>query len=75
VLEHGDALLRVKGVVALAGQAQPIAIHGVQHLFHPPRRLSAWPAGVTRSTIVFILDGMDAAIVAATAAAHGLQPA
>ena len=40
----GPKLLRVKGLVALAEHPdEPLVIHGVQHVFHPPRRLKAWP--------------------------------
>ena len=41
---HGPRMLRVKGIVALADDpSRPVAIHGVQHVFHPPHRLDAWP--------------------------------
>ncbi len=70
---YGETLLRVKGVVALEGQDQPVAIHGVQHLFHPPRSLAAWPPGVTGSTIVMILDGLDPSVIRASAPAFGLD--
>ena len=41
---HGPSLLRVKGVVALSDDpSRPVVIYGVQHVFHPPHRLSAWP--------------------------------
>lgn len=43
---HGPALLRVKGIVAVLGQDRPLAVHGVQHVFHPPRLLAAWPPGI-----------------------------
>ena len=34
---RGDDLLRVKAIVALADRPdQPVVLHGVQHLFHPP---------------------------------------
>jgi G3E family GTPase len=72
---HGERLLRVKGVVAVTEQRQPIAIHGVQHLFHPPRILNAWPAGVSSSTIVMILDGVDPGAIRSSAPDYGLQPA
>ena len=56
---HGPALLRVKGVVALADDpSRPVVIHGVQHLFHPAARLDAWPDDDHRTRIVFILDGL-----------------
>jgi Cobalamin synthesis protein cobW C-terminal domain/DCC1-like thiol-disulfide oxidoreductase len=29
---HGDALLRVKGILNVADTATPVAVHGVQHL-------------------------------------------
>ena len=54
IATHGEKLLRIKGIVNVAGQDKPIAIHGVQHLFHDPARLPDWPDGDTRSRIVFI---------------------
>ena len=40
---HGPNLLRVKGIVKLAETPeQPVVIHGVQHVFHPPATLP-WP--------------------------------
>ena len=55
VATRGDSLLRVKGILNLHGQERPVAIHGVQHLFHPPALLAAWPACDPRtSRLVFI---------------------
>jgi len=68
---HGPALLRVKGIVAVLGQDRPLAVHGVQHVFHPPRLLAAWPPGIEPG-LVFILDGLDAATIHASAEAIGL---
>jgi G3E family GTPase len=51
---QGDRLLRLKGVLNIAGVANPVAIHAVQHLFHPPVELVAWPDADRRSRIVFI---------------------
>jgi G3E family GTPase len=57
---HGPRLLRVKGVVALADDlTRPVVIHGVQHVFHPPHRLAAWPDADRRTRIVFIVKDMD----------------
>ncbi|WP_176086402.1 GTP-binding protein [Martelella sp. HB161492] len=42
---HGPSILRMKGVVALEGEALPVAIHGVQEIIYPPVRLKAWPPG------------------------------
>jgi G3E family GTPase len=58
---RGEDLLRVKGLVQLAEQPeQPLVIHGVQHLFHPPETLPAWPGADRRTRIVFITRGVDA---------------
>jgi G3E family GTPase len=59
---RGDDLLRVKGIVCLAEDPEhPLVIHGVQHLFHPPTHLAAWPGPDRRTRIVFITRGLDAA--------------
>ena len=54
VANQGEQLLRVKGMVDVRGIDEPIIIHAVQHLFHPPVRISAWPQGARKSKIVFI---------------------
>jgi G3E family GTPase len=60
----GPRLLRVKGLVALAEHpGEPILIHGVQHIFHAPRRLTAWPDKDRSTRIVLVLEGADRAIV------------
>ena len=57
---QGPNLLRVKGIVALSDDpARPIVIHGVQHVFHPPVRLAAWPDADHRTRIVFILRDLS----------------
>jgi G3E family GTPase len=46
----GSRLLRLKGLVELAEQpGRPVVVHGVQHVFSPPVRLPAWPAGADGS--------------------------
>ncbi len=61
VASRGADLLRVKGLVHLAeSPGQPLVIHGVQHLFHPPEALPAWPGADRRTRIVFITRGVDA---------------
>jgi G3E family GTPase len=52
---RGDDLLRVKAIVAIADRpGQPVVLHGVQHLFHPPVLLPEWPSDDHRTRIVFI---------------------
>ena len=54
--EHGERLLRVKGLVAFAdGDGRPAAIHAVQHTMYPPRWLADWPDGDRTSRLVFIV--------------------
>jgi G3E family GTPase len=48
--------LRVKGIVKIAETPeQPVVIHGVQHVFHPPAQLPAWPDADHRTRMVFIV--------------------
>jgi G3E family GTPase len=57
---HGSKLLRVKGLVGLADDPdRPVVIHGVQHVFHVPAVLPAWPDGDRRSRLVFIVKDLD----------------
>ena len=61
---RGPDLLRVKGLVNVEGKAGPMVVQGVQHLFHPPLELAAWP-GADRSTrLVFITHGIPRQTVA-----------
>ncbi len=62
---RGESLLRVKGILNLVGQSRPVAIHGVQHLFHEPVLLPAWPEGDPRtSRLVFITRDLDRETIA-----------
>jgi G3E family GTPase len=38
---------------------QPVVIHGVQHVFHPPTSLPAWPDDDRRTRLVFIICDLD----------------
>ena len=57
---HGERILRFKGLLHVAGESSPIVVHGVQHLFHPPVALDAWPDGDRRSRVVVITRGLSA---------------
>lgn len=60
VSTRGESLLRVKGILDLVGQERPVVINGVQHLFHAPTLLTAWPAGEPRrSKLVFIVRNLE----------------
>jgi G3E family GTPase len=61
---HGPNLLRLKGIVKLAETpAQPVVIHGVQHIFHPVVQLPNWPDGDERTRIVLITRDLDPSAV------------
>jgi G3E family GTPase len=60
---HGARVLRVKGILNLKGEERPVAVHGVQHLVHPPVHMEAWPSEDRASRLVFILDGLDGALL------------
>ena len=52
---HGPNLLRLKGIVRLSETPdQPVVVHGVQHVFHPPATLAGWPDADRRTRLVFI---------------------
>ena len=58
-LREGARLLRIKGLLNVAGEDRPVAIHGVQHLFHDPSPLAAWPDADRRSRVVFITNAIE----------------
>ncbi|WP_425104757.1 CobW family GTP-binding protein [Ancylobacter sp.] len=51
---RGRDLLRMKGIVALRGEAAPLVVHAVQNVLHPPVQLEAWPSADHTTRIVFI---------------------
>jgi len=61
--DEGEKLLRVKGLVNVEGIEEPVVVHAVQHLFHPPSRISNWPDDDRRSRIVFITRDLSQAEV------------
>ncbi|HVM86087.1 MAG TPA: GTP-binding protein [Candidatus Binatia bacterium] len=59
VLLKGEDLLRVKGIINIAGLKAPLVIHGVQHVFHPPVTLRKWPGKDRRSKLVLIVRDLE----------------
>ena len=62
---HGDDLLRVKGILDIAGRERPVVVHAVQRMFHLPIELPAWPSAERISRIVFITRNVTSAVVLA----------
>jgi G3E family GTPase len=60
---HGQSVLRVKGMLNVVDEAAPVVIHGVQHLFHPPVTLPAWPDADRSSRLVFITRDLEDGVV------------
>jgi len=55
---RGSDLLRVKGLVNVAGCRGPVVVQYVQHLAHPPVELQTWPDADRTSRVVFITRNM-----------------
>lgn len=64
----GERILRIKGLLAVAGDPQPRIVQCVQHVAYPPTSLAAWPAqgpyADRRSRLVFIVRELQAQAVA-----------
>jgi G3E family GTPase len=58
---RGPDLLRMKGIVNVEGE--PVVVQGVQHIFHTPVKMSAWPSTDRDSRLVFIVRNIDADVI------------
>jgi G3E family GTPase len=56
---RGNRIMRMQGLVNVAGEAAPRAVHAVQHTLYPAARLAAWPDEDRRTRIVFIGRELD----------------
>lgn len=56
---YGAKILRMKGIIAVEGEALPFVVHGVAQTFYPTENLPAWPSDDHRSRIVFITRHLD----------------
>ena len=65
---RGDQLLRIKGIVNVAGEDRPKVIHAVQHTIYPPAQLAAWPDADHSTRLVFITRDLDEGFVRDTLA-------
>jgi G3E family GTPase len=53
---HAEHLLRVKGMLDIAGVDGPVVVQGIHHVLNAPVELDAWPNGERRSRLVLIAD-------------------
>lgn len=58
---HGANILRIKGLLNLKelDDDQPVVVHAVQHMFHPPAKIEKWPSEDRRSRLVFIVRDLE----------------
>ena len=57
---HGANILSIKGLLYVADiDDQPVVVHAVQHMFHPPAKLDEWPSDDRRSRLVFIVRDLE----------------
>jgi G3E family GTPase len=57
---HGPNLLRMKGIILTSDDpTRPLAVHGVQHILHPPVRMAAWPDDEIETKLVFIVKDIE----------------
>jgi G3E family GTPase len=59
VRRYGSKILRIKGLLNIAGASGPMVLHGIEHVIHPLVALEAWPDDDTSSRIVFVVQGVD----------------
>ena len=71
---HGNEVLRVKGILNVAGTETPVAVHGVQHLVHPPTHMNAWPDVDRRSRLVLIVKGLAPAAIERSLRSFSMTP-
>ena len=60
---HGTKVLRVKGLLRVSEVSGPVVLHGVQHVIHAPVHLEEWPDDDHASRLVFVVQGIDPALL------------
>jgi len=55
-LTHAERLLRVKGMLWIAGVSGPIVVHGVHHVLHAPVALEGWGGREPSTRLVLIAE-------------------
>jgi G3E family GTPase len=57
--QHGQRILRFKGLLNVGEGRGPLVLQGVQHVIHAPQHLENWPDEDHRSRIVVIARDLD----------------
>ena len=58
---HGADVLRLKGLLNVAGVPTPVLINGVQHIVHPPSHLERGRMPTGGRGLIFIVRGLQRA--------------
>jgi G3E family GTPase len=69
LIARGEDILRLKGLLNVAGRARPVVVQGVQHTLYPPTELPSWPGGPPRTELTFVTRDFSKA-----AALRSLEP-
>lgn len=59
----GEHILRIKGIVNAAGESNPLAVHGIRHVFYPATPLLGWPDDTHDTRLVVIAQDFDLKVV------------
>lgn len=69
----GSGILRIKGLLAVQGEAGPRVIHAVQHDRYPDQYLADWPDDDRRSRLIFIVDDLPRSVLEKAFSAFALH--
>jgi G3E family GTPase len=63
VFQHGDKILRMKGLLHDQDRGAWIAVHGVRRFLHPPEHLQLMRPPMRGACLVFITEKLDPALI------------
>jgi G3E family GTPase len=63
VFQHGDKILRMKGLLLDQDRGAWIAVHGVRRFLHPPEHLQLIRPPMRGACLVFITENLDPALI------------
>lgn len=63
VFQHGDKILRMKGLLFDQDRGAWIAVHGVRRFLHPPEHLQLTRPPTRGACLVFITENLDPALI------------
>lgn len=63
LVNRGSSILRVKGLLPVAGETRPAVIQSVQHVVYPPEYLPRWRVQTPQGWLVFIARNLTRAAI------------